>query len=67
MARGMVHRSAHMKMAKRRRQFALDRPEIGRVVAAPRTSPAGVTSHPIKAEDPTVRAMIDAALAKRAT
>lgn len=64
MARGTVHRAAHEKIAKGRRQFALNRPELGRVVSAPRVA-AGVTSHPIKADDPVIRAMIDEALAKR--
>lgn len=48
-----------------KRDSALKRIELS-WPTEPRRSAAGVTSAPVKAEDPALRAMIDAALAKRA-
>jgi hypothetical protein len=50
--------------AKARRAGALERMEF-RSDSVQREAPAGATSFPLKKEDPELRAMIDAALAKR--
>lgn len=55
---------ADEKLAKFRRAKALDRNEF-RHPSEPRTPAAGITSFPVKAEDPAVRAMIDEALERR--
>lgn len=54
----------NQKRAKARRGAALARVELGQPTV-PRTSAAGPTSMAVKVEDPNIRAMIDAALAKR--
>ena len=54
------------KRAKGRRAAAIARVELGQPTV-PRESASGATSMAIKAEDPKVRAMIDDALARRAT
>lgn len=51
------------RRAKAKREFALQRNEL-RGESTPRVSAAGVTSAPIKADDP-FRAIIEEALAKR--
>lgn len=56
--------SENRKRAKALRETALSRVEIG-LPTVPRISAAGPTSMAVKAEDPNIRAMIDAALAKR--
>jgi len=52
--------------AKARRDRAMQRPEL-RQPSAPRIFPAGATSAPIKAENPELRRMIDAAVASEKT
>jgi hypothetical protein len=54
------------KMARTKRLFALKRAEFA-YPSETRIAAAGVTSYALKAEDPAVRAMIDAAVAKRRT
>lgn len=50
--------------ARARRESALKRMEI-EAPTSPRRSAAGATSAPVKVEDPALRRLIDAALAKR--
>lgn len=57
-------RQGNLKLAKHRRAVALERNEF-RLPSAPRIAAAGATSFPLKAEDPKVRAMVDAELALR--
>lgn len=59
----MANEAEH-KRAREKRTAALARLELN-WKTEPRKSPAGVTSAPIKAEDPAVRRMIDEALKKR--
>lgn len=51
------------RMAKAKRDKALERGEL-RGPSEPRTPAAGPTSFALKAEDPTIRKMIDEALAR---
>ena len=60
------HHAKRDAIQKTRRQLALDRPELRQPTVA-RTAPSGPTSYPIKAEDQKLRALIDEALARRAT
>lgn len=50
--------------AKAKREYALERMEL-RETSTPRVPAAGVTSFPVKAQDETIRRLIEAALAKR--
>jgi hypothetical protein len=52
------------RRARAKRSSALARNEL-RQPSVPRVSAAGPTSPAIKAEDPAIRAMIDAAIAER--
>ncbi len=52
------------RRAKAKRAGALARNEL-RQPSVPRVSAAGVTSAPVKAQDESIRAMIDEALAQR--
>jgi hypothetical protein len=61
---GRNNRHDMMRMSKNRRASAMERVEL-RQGTEPRRSPAGVTSAPLKAEDPELRRMIDEALARR--
>ena len=63
MPRSLSHRD-NQRRAKGRRDSALQRMEMERPTEA-RQAASGITSPAIKAEDPALRAMIDAALAKR--
>lgn len=54
-----------MKVAKARRQTALERNEF-RYPSEPRVPADSATSFPVKAEDPELRKMIDDAIARRA-
>lgn len=59
-----IRANENQRRAKGRRAAALARVELGQTTV-PRESAAGPTSMAVKAEDPAIRAMIDAALAKR--
>jgi hypothetical protein len=54
----------HDKQKLFKRQEALERFAF-RLPSVPREPPAGVTSFPLKAEDPETRRLIDAAIAAR--
>ena len=55
---------ANARHAKAKRAAALSRAELG-WPTTPRRPAAGVTSMAVKAEDPAIRAMIDAAMADK--
>lgn len=57
-------REDRIKLSRNRRAFALARNEF-REPSAPRKSPAGIISAPIKVEDAATRKLIDEALARR--
>lgn len=58
------HSKQQAKQSQARRSSALSRPEL-REATAPRRSPQGATSFPVKAVDDDTRRLIDAALKKR--
>lgn len=60
-----IKSSENQRRAKGRRSAALARVELG-FPTSPRVPAAGATSMAVKAEDPATRALIDAALARRA-
>ncbi len=59
-----LNHDQRMKQARTKREYALQREEL-RGPSVPRASAAGPVSMGVKIVDPEVRAMIDAALAKR--